>query len=299
MPKKRLNLSEIAEDIAKGPDGLAKQKRQQRAIEELSQSLMLAFKRRRPYEVPVKARENEIRFGVIADTQLGSLYGLRDAAAAFYARAQEEGINLVLHAGDVLDGWRMYPGHEFELRPDAKSWDEQRALFEAEMPRIPGMTTLFITGNHDASFRKRVGMDVGAELQKARPDWKCIGSDVGDIDLKDQAGRVYRIRLIHPDGGTAYAASYHLQKMIEALPGGQKPNMMVGGHYHKGLFMPGYRNVDGLLAGTLCAQTSYMSRKSIAAMMGAWIITVNLGEPEKLSSRVQATWCGFFEEKAQ
>ncbi len=298
MPKKQIHLSELAEDIAKGPDGLAKQKRQQKAINDLTETLMLAYKRTRPYEVPVKAKDNEIRFGVMADLQLGSMYALRDAVAAFYARCADEGINLILNAGDVLDGWRVYRGQEFELRPDAKSWPEQRAIFEAEVPKIKGLETIFITGNHDQSFKNLVGMNVGDELQRARPDWKCIGADVGDVELQDQRGRRYRVRLLHPGGGTAYAVSYHLQKIIEALPGGQKPNMLIAGHYHKALFMPSYRNVDGILAGCFQAQTPFMARQSIQAMMGGYIVRVNLGDQEKLSSRVEATWCGFFEEKA-
>lgn len=298
MPKKQIQLSDLAEEIAKGPDGLAKQKRQERAIGVLTESLMLAYKRTRPYQVPIKARDNELRFGVIADTQCGSLYALRDGLSAFYARLEAEGIDLVLHAGDVLDGWRVYRGQEFELRPDAKSWPEQRAIFAEEIPKVPGLTTVFITGNHDQSFKNLVGMNVGDELQRARPDWKCIGADVGDIDLQDQKGRRYRVRLLHPGGGTAYAVSYHLQKIIEALPGGQKPNMLIAGHYHKSLFMPSYRNVDGILAGCFQQQTPFMARQSIQAMMGGWIVTVNLGDQDKLSSRVNPTWCGFFEEKA-
>jgi hypothetical protein len=294
---KEVHIGDLGEMIAKGPDGLAKQKRQQKAINTLQETLLLAYKRRKPYEVPVRSRDNEVRFGVIGDTQCGSLYALRDGTAAFYERCGAEGIKIILHAGDVLDGWRVYRGQEFELRPDAKSWPEQRAIFEAEIPKIPGLDTIFITGNHDSSFKNLVGMNVGDELHRARPDWKCIGQDVGDVDLQDQAGRKYRVRLLHPGGGTAYAVSYHLQKIIEALPGGQKPNMLIAGHYHKGLFMPGYRNVDGLLAGCLQAQTPFMARQSIAAMMGGWIVTVNLGDAEKLSSRVNPTWCGFFEEK--
>lgn len=298
MAEKKIRLSELQEKIAAGPDGLAKQKAQQEAIDVLSKTLMLAYKRSKPYRVPVVAKENSVRFAIMSDPQIGSLYSLRDAIAAFYGRCEAEGIDLVLCPGDVLDGWRVYRGQEFELRPDAKSWSEQRAIFEAEIPKVKGLTTVFITGNHDASFKNLVGMNVGDELQRTRPDWKYIGQDVGDLELQDKKGRKVRVRMLHPGGGTAYAASYHLQKIIEALPGGQKPNILIAGHYHKALYMPGYRNVDGILAGCFQAQTPFMARQSIAAMMGGWIVEVNLGEPDNLSSRVKTTWCGFFEEKA-
>lgn len=297
MAKKTMTLKEMAEAMATMPAGLAKQEKQARAIDQLQEALMLAFKQKKPYEVPVKAPGDVVEFGVVADTQIGSLYSLPDAVRAFYDRVRAEGIKIVFHAGDVLDGWRVYKGQEFELRPDGKSWAEQRAIFEAEMPRCPGVETIFITGNHDASFTSSVGLRVGDELQRARPDWKFIGSDVGDIELTTKSGKKYRVCLLHPGGGTAYAVSYHLQKIIEAWGGKRRPDLLVVGHYHKSLFMPAYRGVSSLLGGTLCSQTSFMVRQSIQAHVGGWIVRAWINEPEKLSGRIVTEWCGFKEEQ--
>lgn len=204
---------------------------------------------------------------------------------------------MVLHTGDVLDGWKVYRGQEFELRPDGKSWPEQRDIFAREVPQIPSMTTIFITGNHDASFKNLVGMNVGDELQRARDDWKFIGQDVGDVELQTKSGLKYRVRLLHPGGGTAYAVSYNAQKIIESMPGGQKPSLICIGHYHKGLYMPQYRNVSCLLTGCFQAQTPFMARQSIAAHVGGWIVTVHLTDPKKLTTRMSAEFISFFEEK--
>ncbi len=295
--KKEINLGDLQELIAQGPAGQAKLKKQADAISQLQESLMLAFKRQKPYEVPVKSDENAIRFGLIGDTQIGSLYQERDALKAYYQRCYDEGVLDILHAGDVLDGWRVYKGQEFELRPDGKSWPEQRALFVNEMPSHEGMRTIFITGNHDASFKSLVGMVVGDELATARADWKFIGQDIGDVTLKTQQGQGLRVRLVHPGGGTAYAVSYHAQKIVEAIPGGQKPDIIGIGHYHKAEHLPAYRNVDCIQVGTFQGQTPYMVRQHLAAQVGGWIITVHLNDRNKLTSRVQAEFVGFYGEQ--
>lgn len=295
--KKEVNLGELQDLLAQGPAGREKLKKQAEAIDQLQEALMLAFKRQKPYEVPVRSDENVLRFGLIGDTQIGSLYQERDALSAFYQRAFDEGYLEILHAGDVLDGWKVYKGQEFELRPDSKSWPEQRARFAEEVPRHPGQRTIFITGNHDSSFKNLVGMVVGDELASVREDWKFIGQDIGDVVLKTKQGQSFRVRLVHPGGGTAYAVSYHAQKLVESIPGGQKPNLIGIGHYHKADFMPSYRNVSVIQAGTFCGQTPFMVRQHLAAHVGGWLIEVHLNESRKLTSRVKAEFVGFYSEQ--
>lgn len=297
MKKKELDLSEIAELLAQSPAGLEKIRKQEEAIDKLQRALLNVYKQQKPYVVPCKAEKNVIRFGIASDMHFGSMYTKVTALKAFYQRCADEGINLVLCAGDVLAGWNVYKGQEFELRPDARSWVEQRDVFLQEMPQIEGVTTVFITGNHDLSFKKLVGMNVGDELQVRRSDWKYVGADIADVVLTAPDGFAFKVRLLHPGGGTAYALSYHAQRIIESISGGQKPDLVVIGHYHKSLFIPQYRNVAAILAGCFEAQTPFMIRRSIAAHIGGWIVTVTGIERKYLTKRIQAEWIGFFEEK--
>jgi hypothetical protein len=43
--------------------------------------------------------------------------------------------------------------------------------------------------------------------------------------------------LIHPRDGSAYALSYHLQRRINNMSGGNKPKILITGHYHKFFMM--------------------------------------------------------------
>ena len=58
----------------------------------------------------------------------------------------------------------------------------------------------------------------------------------------------------------AYALSYKIQKMVEAMSGGEKPNILAVGHYHKLEMFP-YRNVQCFQTGTFQAQTPWMRGK--------------------------------------
>jgi len=294
--RNKIDLSELAELIASGPAGREKQEKQARAISDLQETLTLMLKRGRPYEVPVRSEGNVIRFGLIGDTHVGSGYQRLDALRAFYGHCAGEGIDTILHAGDVVDGWRVYRGQEFELHPHGRSWPEQRDMFAREVPRIDGLRTVFITGSHDTSFKKLIGLVAGDELSRVRPDWKFIGEDVGDVMLKTGSGRTLRVKLLHPCGGTAYALSYRPQKIIESLSGGQKPDLIAIGHYHKAEWLPVYRNVQAFQVGCFQSQTPYMVRKSLAAHIGGCIVTAVLGDKKKLTTRVSAEFISFFEE---
>jgi len=296
MPKK-IDLSQLADLIAEGPAGREKLEKQAQAISELQETLMLTLKAVRPYEIPERSEGNIIQFGVISDLHLGSMYQRTDALRLFYQACAEDGIKQIFCAGDIVDGWRVYRGQEFELRPDGKSWPEQREIFKREVPDV-GITTYFITGNHDASFKNLVGLVAGDDFQLARPDWKFIGQEIGEIILKTADGKKFTVQMIHPGGGiSAYALSYKPQKIIESISGGQKPDFLIIGHYHKSFFIPAYRNVSGICAGCFQSQTPFMMRQSIAAHIGGWIVTVILGDRKKLTSRVKTEFIGFYEQQ--
>ena len=145
------------------------------------------------------------RFGVISDTHLGSLFADKALLNYAYEVFAEEGIKTVLHAGDLCDGMRMYKGQEFEL--SEFGCDAQINLVINEYPKHKGMTTYFITGNHDRSFWKLAGTEIGDKISIQRPDMVHLGHQEADIKIGD-GDAIATVRLCHPDGGTAYAICY-------------------------------------------------------------------------------------------
>jgi len=259
-------------------------------VEAYEQQIADLIKSRQNVEIQLPSAENEIRFAVISDTHFGSSYERLDCLRDFAANAKHRGINLVLHAGDVLTGHDVYRGHRYEVHKHG--WKQQRDHFIDVAPK--GFDYQFITGNHDHSFKKQNGIDVGNELMNYRDDWHFIGEDIGRVDLKNSAGQTFKVLLLHPDGGTPYAISYRMQKVIEQLPGGQKPHMYIQGHLHKMCILPSYRNVLGVDAGCFEDQTPFMARKASAAHVGGYFFVVRFRGEKALSMQVGTEWITYY-----
>lgn len=210
-----------------------------------------------------------LRFGLMGDTQFGSKYAQISHLHNFYDLCEREGITNVYHTGDITDGLKMRPGHEYELYEI--SADGQCDDVVRNYPRRKGITTHFITGNHDASLYKHVGFDIGKAIAKEREDMKYLGRDCAIVNITPEC----TLELRHPWDGTAYAVSYKLQKMIEAMEADSKPNILAVGHYHKELTMF-YRNIHAVLSACFQSQTPFTRGKGISVAMGGYIITVEL-----------------------
>lgn len=210
-----------------------------------------------------------IRFGLMGDTQFGSKYAQITHLHNFYDLCEKEGIKNVYHTGDLTDGLKMRPGHEYELYEI--SADGQCDDVIKNYPRRKGVTTHFITGNHDASLYKHVGFDIGRAIAKDREDMHYLGRDYAVVNLTPEC----TLELRHPWDGTAYAISYKIQKMIEAMESDSKPNILAVGHYHKmeNIF---YRNVHAFQTACFQSQTPFTRGKGISVYMGGWIMTIRV-----------------------
>jgi predicted phosphodiesterase len=225
--------------------------------------------------------QDTVKFGLVSDTHMGSLYAGQDMLEAAYDVFAAEKVKDVYHCGDLTDGEKMYRGQEYEIF--RTGCDAQIDEVITKYPRRKGVTTHFILGNHDMSFWKRAGINIGPKIAEARDDMFYLGVEEADIIFKGEDGRSAKVRLIHPGKGTAYAISYQIQKYIESLTGGNKPHVLLVGHYHKTELLPQYRNVYAVQAGTLERQTPFMRARNIAAHMGFWIIEFSVNVPKKVS----------------
>ena len=210
-----------------------------------------------------------LKFGVVSDTHFGSIYTQITHLHDFYDLCAREGIKDVYHTGDITDGLKMRPGHEYELYEI--SADGQCEDVIKNYPKRDGITTHFITGNHDASLFKHVGFDIGRAIAKERPDMDYLGRDCAVVELTPNC----TLELRHPWDGSPYAISYRLQKMIEAMEADSKPNILAVGNYHKEITMF-YRNIHAMLTACFQSQTGFMRNKSLAAMMGGFIVTIRV-----------------------
>lgn len=204
-------------------------------------------------------------FAVVSDTHFGSRWQQLTHLHTFYEKCASMGISTVLHAGDLVAGQKIYRGQEFELFMHGADAQTEYAI--KYYPRIKGIKTLMISGNHDLSHYKYAGVDVCQAVAKERDDIEYLGKDGAYLNMHGIS-----IYLAHGTGGNAYARSYKLQKVIEQLAPEQKPNILIMGHYHTQVFMPMYRNVMAIQMPCFEAQTPYLKRKGLYPEVGGIII---------------------------
>jgi len=89
--------------------------------------------------------------------------------------------------------------------------------------------------------------------------------------------------------------SYKMQKYIESISSGKKPNVLLEGHFHKSQQMF-YRNVFGFDVGALQEQSPFMKKIGTPAHLGYWILDVNMHKgKEKGVERVNSQFVPFYE----
>lgn len=210
-------------------------------------------------------------FGFVADTHICSTKERLEDLDTAYKIFQQEGIKKVYHAGDMVAGTKVYRGQENEL----KVWgmDNQAEYVARNYPNPDGMKTFFITGNHDLSFLREAGADIGVLIGKKRKDLIYLDQIEADVKLS----RKVIMRLWHGMGAGAYALSYKGQRLIASLESGQKPNIVLAGHYHQPFYMD-YRNVHYLQGGAFESQTLWLKRAGISPSCSAWLVECHIGE---------------------
>lgn len=104
-----------------------------------------------------------------------------------------------------------------------------------------------------------------------RTDWQNLGYVEAFIPLQHAAtGKPSMYHVIHPGGGSAYATSYTVQKLVESYEGGSKPAIAQVGH-HKAEYLH-TRNVHTVQAGCFQDQTIFARKKRLIFTIGGWIV---------------------------
>lgn len=226
-----------------------------------------------------------VRIGHMTDTHIGSEYLDENRIYQAFDEFKKEKVDFITHSGDVTEGMSNRPGHVYELSEIGYSAQKNKSV---EIFSQWGDTDIYaIDGNHDQWFIKSNGAKIVEDIDKEVDNFHFIGHDEGDISL----GRKAVLKLWHGGDGNSYALSYRLQKILESLSGGEKPNILVAGHVHKyvNIFE---RNVYALSAGSIQRQTPWMRGKRIAAHVG--FIIADYWIDKNGVSKFRSTWYPFY-----
>lgn len=221
------------------------------------------------YDLSDKYEGREIKFMVVSDTHIGSDKSRLDALNWVYQHAYDLGIREVYHAGDVTDGF--YTNRMTSIKEqDAVGFQEQLALVVDKYPKVDGITTYFITGNHDITHMRNGFADLGKTLDMVRPDMVYMGHNYAKVYLTENT----TMALVHPTDGSASTLSLKLQKLIDNNTK-RKADLMFVGHYHKSLRMK-YKGSYGFLVPSFQDQTSFMLDNNLVSDVGATIIHIKV-----------------------
>lgn len=226
-----------------------------------------------PYHLDVqKLSSGFFKFGACGDNHLGSRYERLDALNALYDIYEKEGVSVVYNTGNYIDGEARFNKHDLHTH----GMDNQIEYFIQNYPKRKGITTYFIAGDdHEGWYTQREGVDIGKYTamkakEAGRNDLVYLGYMEADVILKAKNGKT-TLRVLHPGGGSSYAVSYTVQKIIESYQGGEKPDVLLVGHYHKSEYNF-CRGVHAVQTGTTMDQSPFMRKKRLAAHLGGWII---------------------------
>lgn len=200
-------------------------------------------------------------FVVISDTHIGSVYAPPEWHDIVSKYVNDNGVEAVLHCGDLVEGMKI-------SRAGTQIYELSEIGFEAQKAKAVELLGRYkvpvyiISGNHDRYFKEFAGADLVNAVAKELPNVTFIGDDEADIEID---GAI--IRLFHGGDGNSYALSYRLQRLVEAITGGHKPNILLAGHVHK--FCHTFeRNIHAISVPCLQMQTAYMRGKRLAAHTG-------------------------------
>jgi len=223
---------------------------------------------------------DRVKFGVTADNHLCSKYARMDVLNALFDMWEGEGYSVVYQLGNMIDGEFIH--NKFDLV--ARGIEGQVSYFVENWPQRKGVVTRFITGDeHEGWYVQREGINIGQYIEHqaraaGRTDLEFLGHMEHDIALGspelEPADQNF-MRLIHAGGGSAYATSYAVQKIVESYQGGEKPSVLLVGHYHKAEY--GYpREVHVLQAGCTKDQDPFLRKLKIQAHVGGWFVSMRI-----------------------
>lgn len=218
-------------------------------------------------------------FGVVADTHLGSKHYRADVLNDLYDRFAAEGVREVYHGGNWIEGEAKFNRYDINVFGLSRQID----FMIQEYPQRKGIRTLYVAGDdHEGWYQQRESINIGRHLESeavaaGRTDLSYLGYVEADICLAHKSGAECVMKLMHGGGGSAYALSYRPQKIIESLQGGEKPGVLLLGHYHK-QFYAQIRNVHVLLPGCTADQSVFLRKQSIEAHVGGAIVRLRQDE---------------------
>lgn len=249
-------------------------------------------------DVPIKAKDRGdgwTVFGVVTDNHLCNKHERLDVLNIAYETFEREGVTEVFNAGNWIEGEARFNKQELLVF----GTDNQIDYWVDKYPSKKNIVTYYVSGDdHEGWLANRECINIGsyAEMRAERAgrnDLKYMGHVEADVKLACGKGSAV-MRVMHPGGGSAYALSYAPQKLVESFQGGEKPSVLIIGHYHKFDYcFP--REVHVVSGGCTVDQTAFLRKNKIAAHVGFVLVKLKQDPKDGHITRLSVEWNPFFD----
>lgn len=216
-----------------------------------------------------KKGTRRFRIGAYGDTHLGSKYANETALDDVAQEFRAAGVEAVLHAGDLVHGsHKMHRDMLYECIHHGATQQLEYATYI--LPKFDCPHYL-IDGNHDLSFVKDGGVQIGKEFAARRRDVTYLGSEHGSFVVGTEA---CRIQLWHPRGGGAKVRGALAQRWVDATPAHERPAILMHGHLHTPAHLPQYKGVECFSLPCFQRRTPFEASFNLEPVVGALILDV-------------------------
>lgn len=220
----------------------------------------------------VSRKDNTFCFGAFGDLHAGSKHTRWDVRADLVRRSEAAGAQAIFDTGNWIDGDARFNRYDLV----ASGLEAQCELLALHHP-LTKLPVYAISGDdHEGWIAQREGVNVGRYceqvMRRAGHNWRDLGYMEAHVILRNaNTGKTATMAVVHPGGGSAYALSYSIQKIVESYEGGEKPAVGLYGHFHK-LMAANIRNVWCVQTGCQQDQTPFMRKKRLEAHVGGAIV---------------------------
>ena len=210
-----------------------------------------------------------IKLALLSDTHYWNKHCARDEIGEFMDIAKDRWVEAFIHSWDLVEGEWVFKWQVYEL--DKIGFDEQVKDVVENYPDT-WIPTYLTQGNHDESFLKKTGGDIGKAIS-------LIRKDIINLWFYDARVKLNWIDINSHHGGwsMSYAKSYKIQKLLENIDPKNQPNLFVSWHWHTALYMF-YRKIHSFLPWAFLKENLLAKRFNLDNTIWGWIVEIELDE---------------------
>ena len=234
--------------------------------------------------------DDNIKCMLISDTRFGSVYQQTSILNDMYLKAKSMGVKYVFLTGDVVEG--IYKGAKsiYNSTLHKYGYEDQADYVSSCFPRVDGITTYFVTGEHDLSFLKTKNkVDIGNLIAEKREDMIYLGPKRKKVSfVTDKGNGTISLYLQHSSGNVPYTISYKPQQKIASLRNEDKTDILVTSHFAAcDSFLR--RGVRSYQVPTVVGTTDEMkdANTPVYNTVGSWVVTLKKDKKGNLKNTSQ------------